>query len=347
MIVRYFSQRLSNIRLCATGVEKWSRFLSISTDDDKSVRDLPMDDLSSLGRKIKTLDMGDVASMSGDNTFGVFSKQENDDISMLVENYTVPALARALRERETSLQRAAQLYFDGADNGMPLKNEEMLSTLLYPFKPESVHRRRRRDHTIDLKNGFTRKSLVVLQRYLHRMPRQVFHASEKRASVVIPLCNVNGIASVLFTRRSTVVKSHKSEVCFPGGMVEEGVDATIIQTSLREMEEEIGMPVEKTEVLGILRCKWGEVAGMTGVAVTPVIGYIGELNDRILSPNPDEVEQLFTIPISDLMDASKWTQKDFSTPAFHGGPFLICKSPFLAFSQPIHTAIWIISYETH
>ena len=53
-------------------------------------------------------------------------------------------------------------------------------------------------------------------------------------------------------------------VCFPGGMVDEGVDNTIIQTSLREFEEELGIKPEKVEVLGILRCDWGEVASMTG-----------------------------------------------------------------------------------
>ena len=31
-----------------------------------------------------------------------------------------------------------------------------------------------------------------------------------------------------------------AQVCFPGGMVEEGTDMNIIETSLREMEEEIG-----------------------------------------------------------------------------------------------------------
>lgn len=31
------------------------------------------------------------------------------------------------------------------------------------------------------------------------------------------------------------------QVCFPGGMVEENTDHNIIDTSLREMEEEIGM----------------------------------------------------------------------------------------------------------
>ncbi len=248
-------------------------------------------------------------------SYGVFNELENVDIDMLVNNYTVPALARALREREVILQRAALLMEQG--------KVSQLRDLLYPFQPQNVLKRRHRDHKLDLSGGFHRNALVLLQRYLHRMPREVFHSAEKRASVVIPLCNVNGVASVLFERRSRLVKTYKQQVCFPGGMVEEGVDASIIQTSLREMEEEIGITSEQTEVLGILRCKWSEVAGMTGVAVTPVIGYIGELADLPLQPNYDEVEQVFTIPMHDLLDSKNWTHKSFSAPAFHGGPYVI------------------------
>jgi nudix motif 8 len=260
-------------------------------------------------------DAGQTESSAHMRSYGVFKESEEEDIEMLQNNYTVPALARALREREVALQRAATLMEQG--------DTKALKLLLNPFTSANVLRRRYRDHKLDLSTGFHRSSLVLLQRYLHRMPREVFHSAERRASVVIPLCNVNGVASILFERRSRLVSTHKQEVCFPGGMVDEGVDASIIQTSLREMEEEIGITTELTEVLGILRCKWSEVAGMTGVAVTPVIGYIGELTELKITPNYDEVEQVFTIPLRDLLDETKWTHKSFSTPVFHGGPFAI------------------------
>lgn len=97
------------------------------------------------------------------------------------------------------------------------------------------------------------------------------------------------------------------------------MDTTIIQTSLREFEEEMGVSGDKVQVLGVLRCDWTEVANMTGVAVTPVVGFIGELNDLALQPNPEEVEYLFTVPISELLDDKKWSQRPFSTPVFSGG----------------------------
>mmetsp|Transcript_27862 Transcript_27862/g.26704 ORF Transcript_27862/g.26704 Transcript_27862/m.26704 type:complete len:342 (+) Transcript_27862:175-1200(+) len=249
------------------------------------------------------------------SNFGVFKESESEDVTVLINNFTSPALARALRERETTLHNAAHLL-----NSNNLKELEII---LRPHLKSSIDKRRTESHAWDISNGLTRRELVLIERQLHRMPREVFQASSKRASVVIPLCNVAGVASILFERRSATVRTHKQEVCFPGGMVEEGIDATIIQTSLREMEEELGIPPEKAEVLGVLRCNWDEVENMTGISVTPVVGYIGEFNELKLTPNPDEVEQLFTVPLSDLLDKNKWTIRDFSTPVFTGGPFVI------------------------
>ena len=58
---------------------------------------------------------------------------------------------------------------------------------------------------------------------------------------------------------------------------------------------------------------------MTGISVTPVVGFIGDLSTLVLSPNPDEVDQLFTVPLKDLVDEKNWEYKDFSTPVFTGG----------------------------
>lgn len=255
-------------------------------------------------------------SVEAAQPIGVFNPSENDDIKELVTNFTAPALATALRDREDILQTAALL----AEH----EDFERLKLLLQPFLKQNIEHSRMHLHNgFDLSSGFNRKALLMIQGYLHRMPRYVYHGSERRASVVIPLCNADGVASVLFERRSATVRTHKQQVCFPGGMVEFGVDASIIETSLREMEEELGIPSDKTEVLGILRCNWNEVASMTGIAVTPVVGYIGELKDITLKPNADEVEKYFTIPISEIMDEKKWLSSSFTTPAFTGGPHTI------------------------
>eukprot|EP00607_Mallomonas_marina_P002919 CAMPEP_0182429570 /NCGR_PEP_ID=MMETSP1167-20130531/30940_1 /TAXON_ID=2988 /ORGANISM="Mallomonas Sp, Strain CCMP3275" /LENGTH=140 /DNA_ID=CAMNT_0024613429 /DNA_START=140 /DNA_END=559 /DNA_ORIENTATION=- len=119
------------------------------------------------------------------------------------------------------------------------------------------------------------------------------------------------------------MRTFAHQVCFPGGMVDEGVDSTIIQTSLREMYEELAIPPERADILGILRCNWGEVTSITGISVTPVVGFIGELSDLKISPNLTEVETYFTIPLSDLVKENHWVIREFSAPVFNGGPFVI------------------------
>lgn len=250
-------------------------------------------------------------------SYGVFRPTEVDDINLLVSNFTSPALARALRHRETVLQHAAVLAQD--------KKYEELASLLLPFLKSNVIQRRRRQHELDLTLGFTRLNLVILQRYLHRMPRQVFQAAEKRASVILPLCNVRGVPSILFEQRSSNVRTYKKQVCFPGGMLDAQTDNTIVQTSLRETEEELGIPTNQIEVLGILRCNWDVVQGYTGIAVTPVVGYIGELDNIVLKPNRDEVEKYFTVPLDKLMNRDLWQpcSQYTSQMEFFGGPHRI------------------------
>jgi len=89
------------------------------------------------------------------------------------------------------------------------------------------------------------------------------------------------------------------------------------------MEEELGIPKEKIEVLGILRCNWSSVSNMTGIDVTPVVGFVGELTEITLTPNSDEVEEFFTVPIESLFEEQKWLHRNFSTPVFTGGPHII------------------------
>lgn len=45
----------------------------------------------------------------------------------------------------------------------------------------------------------------------------------------------------------------------------------------------------KVDVLGVLRCDWAELASLIGVAVTPVVGFLGNLSREQINPNPDEV----------------------------------------------------------
>ena len=62
---------------------------------------------------------------------------------------------------------------------------------------------------------------------------------------------------------------------------------------------------------------------MTGISVTPVIGFIGELNGQKITPNRDEVELYFTVSMKDIVDEKNWVVKENATPIFTGGPYVI------------------------
>ena len=87
---------------------------------------------------------------------------------------------------------------------------------------------------------------------------------------------------------------------------------------------QVGLSPSLVNVLGILRCNWGEITAITGIAVTPVVGYVGELSEVQLTPNAAEVAECFTVPLSVVLDQSNWVRpSNNETPVFTGGPHVI------------------------
>ena len=115
------------------------------------------------------------------------------------------------------------------------------------------------------------------------------------AAMLIPvIAHAQGL-TVLFTQRTQHLKSHSGQVSFPGGRAEPG-DASAEFTALREAQEEISLALERVEILGRLP----EYHTRTGFRVTPVIGLIQPPLE--LTPDPREVESVFEVPLSFLLD---------------------------------------------
>ena len=115
------------------------------------------------------------------------------------------------------------------------------------------------------------------------------------AAVLIPLIAHAGEITVLFTQRTTRLKSHSGQVSFPGGRAEPG-DASAEFTALRETEEEIGLAPARVELLGRLP----DYRTRTGFRVTPVIGVVTPPLE--LKPDPREVDEVFEVPLGFLLD---------------------------------------------
>jgi nudix motif 8 len=161
---------------------------------------------------------------------------------------------------------------------------------------------------------------ALLKSRLDGLARRAIRDPGRRAAVLIPLCAVGGEPAVLLTRRSEEVGTHKGQVSFPGGMADPE-DPDLIATALRETEEELGLSQGGIEILGLFH----DVRAITGVPVTPVAGFVGELGDlSVLAPNPREIDRVFALTLAELRDPSHREIQDFGPrgrlPVFTAGP---------------------------
>jgi len=122
------------------------------------------------------------------------------------------------------------------------------------------------------------------------------HEGATVAAVLIPIVAHRAGLTVLFTQRTTHLKSHSGQVSFPGGRAEPG-DASAEFTALREAGEEIGLPEDRVEILARLP----DYHTRTGYRVTPVIGLLTPPLE--LAPDPREVAEVFEVPLAFLLDA--------------------------------------------
>jgi 8-oxo-dGTP pyrophosphatase MutT (NUDIX family) len=115
------------------------------------------------------------------------------------------------------------------------------------------------------------------------------------AAVLIPVVAHPQGLTLLFTQRTTHLRSHSGQVAFPGGRAEPG-DASAELTALREAQEEIGLRPQHVEVLARLP----DYRTRTGYVVTPVIGLLTP--PLALTPDPHEVAEIFEVPLAFLLD---------------------------------------------
>ena len=115
------------------------------------------------------------------------------------------------------------------------------------------------------------------------------------AAVLLPLIQLDGLWHLIYTLRSVRLEDHSGQVSFPGGSWEPG-DGSLIETALRESQEEIGLNPGSVHVLGCM----AQVAMITRFVVTPVVGIVDW--PTLLTVNPDEVDRVFSIPLDWLAD---------------------------------------------
>lgn len=116
----------------------------------------------------------------------------------------------------------------------------------------------------------------------------------RHASVLIPIVMRDAL-TVLLTERTRHLPTHSGQIAFPGGKAEAG-DADATATALREAQEEIGLDAAFIQVLGVLP----EYRTGSAFIITPVVALVQAGFN--LSPDPNEVADVFEVPLSFLMN---------------------------------------------
>jgi 8-oxo-dGTP pyrophosphatase MutT (NUDIX family) len=116
------------------------------------------------------------------------------------------------------------------------------------------------------------------------------------AAVLVPMHGWPDNPGLVFTERRSDLKRHAGEISFPGGRRDGG--EALLDTALREAEEEIGLARDRVEVVGALPPIGTFV---TNYKVHPFVGLIAE--GLSFEPNPAEVESVLVASLDDLRAA--------------------------------------------
>jgi 8-oxo-dGTP pyrophosphatase MutT (NUDIX family) len=118
----------------------------------------------------------------------------------------------------------------------------------------------------------------------------------KVSAVLVPVFLKTGQYHLLFIQRTERVKNHKGQISFPGGAYEK-TDGLILNTALREAEEEIGLARDDVQVLGELD---DTLTATSNYIISPFVGLIPYPYD--FKPDKWETEELLEVPIRALLD---------------------------------------------
>jgi len=93
---------------------------------------------------------------------------------------------------------------------------------------------------------------------------------------------------ILLTQRKNNLRKHAGQIAFPGGR-KEIEDKTLLETVVRETEEEISLSRENYDIIG----HFPKFYTGTGYVVTPYIALMKELSnwENLIKPNADEVKK--------------------------------------------------------
>lgn len=138
--------------------------------------------------------------------------------------------------------------------------------------------------------------------------RRAPHGPQRAAAVALTLveegtgADVPGLAkpqgwsraaAVLLTRRAESLNNHAGQWALPGGRIDAGESP--LEAALREMQEEVGLRLAATDLLGAL----DDYVTRSGFVITPLVFWGGAAPDLV--PNEAEVASVHRVALDEFM----------------------------------------------
>lgn len=146
----------------------------------------------------------------------------------------------------------------------------------------------------------------------------------KFAAVMITIHFTNRMPNVILIKRTKLIKSHAGEISFPGGNFMK-VDIEMLQTAIRETNEEVGIQIKKEQVIGHFNA---ERTLSSRYIIYPYVVLLDNI-PRITDTNY-EVEKVIDAPLIPLL---KSRENDIE----HEKEFSIARLPKFTYKKEI---IW-------
>jgi 8-oxo-dGTP pyrophosphatase MutT (NUDIX family) len=127
--------------------------------------------------------------------------------------------------------------------------------------------------------------------------------NSKQSAVTVLWFESESIPHLLLTQRTAQLKHHGNQISFPGGRKDDQ-DASLIDTALRELKEEVGVAASEVNLVGDLTSLYIPVSNYF---VQP---FLAVASERInFSINTSEVQAVIKLPIFDLIDDKRIAQE--------------------------------------
>ncbi|MBP2242193.1 8-oxo-dGTP pyrophosphatase MutT (NUDIX family) [Cytobacillus eiseniae] len=133
----------------------------------------------------------------------------------------------------------------------------------------------------------------IMKRLHTRKPTILGNENFSKFAILLPLLFVKDELHILFEVRSQQLRRQPGEICFPGGRMDRS-DRDEKYTAIRETCEELG--ISENRITNVYPLDY--MISPFGQIIYPFVGFIDSIDE--MKPNPDEVDHIFTVPLSFL-----------------------------------------------